>query len=153
MLRGWSFGRGDYFRVRDHIGRSRGGNHTRDGFGGRQDFAGVRFALQVLDLRFDLRLELVAGAAEFVEGAPDLAANLRHLLGPKQEEGEQEDKNHFREAEIHICHDTAGDSWRQSRVLEQSGVTSITTRQCERLKNISLAMLYFEQLTRSGEAR
>src|SRR5574340_281528 len=60
----------------------------------RQD-AGGGFGLPLLQilhfelahLRFQLRLELVAGAAELPHRPPDLAPDLRQLLGPEDQQG------------------------------------------------------------------
>src|SRR5690242_14289907 len=68
----------------NYLGGGDSGDGARDGFGGRENLGVGGFAVEVLDFGFDLRFEFVAGAAEFIEGAPDLAANLRHLLGPEQ---------------------------------------------------------------------
>ena len=46
--------------------------------------------LKVGDLSFDLRLELVRGAAQFGEQASGLTSHLRQLLRPKKNEGQEE---------------------------------------------------------------
>ena len=59
------------------------------GANGRQNLrAGL--TLEVGDFGFDLGTEFVAGALEFVEGFPDLAADFGQLPGPEDEQGEQE---------------------------------------------------------------
>ena len=57
--------------------------------------------IETVDLRLDLRLEFVGRALEFVERLADLATDLRQLLGPKNDQGQQEDEDHLWEAEVH----------------------------------------------------
>lgn len=61
----------------------------------------ARLRLKVIDLGFDLRLELIAGTLEFIEGLAQLSTNFRHLLRPKNDQGQEEDKRHFSKTEIH----------------------------------------------------
>src|SRR5690242_4081669 len=49
--------------------------------------------LKLADFRLDLRLELVRGALELIQGFPDLAGNHRQLLGPEQKQ-RQDEQNH-----------------------------------------------------------
>ncbi len=72
------------------------------------------FHVKIVDLRFDLRLELVRGALEFIERAANLAANFRQLLGPKDDESQKKNENHLWKAEVHASHDTAPASCQQS---------------------------------------
>src|SRR5205807_1364038 len=94
----WSLGGGVYFRARFVIS-------SRDCTYGRwrrgQDGLARDLDIETVDLRLDLRLELVGRALEFVERLADLAADLRQLLGPKNDQGQQEDEDHLWEAEVH----------------------------------------------------
>ena len=78
--------------------------HSLRRFCGRQNLRGVlvtRLRLKVIDLGFDLRLELIAGTLEFIERLAQLSTNFRHLLGPKNDQRQEEDERHFRKTEIH----------------------------------------------------
>ena len=66
----------------------------------------VLFQFQLVDLGFNLRLKLVACPAKLGQGTSDLAPDLRHLLGPEDDQGQYEDKNHFAETQIHESNDT-----------------------------------------------
>ena len=66
------------------------------------------FDIEVRDLRFNLSLEFIRGPLEFVERPADLASNLRQLLGPEDDQGQQEDEDHLWKTEVHEFHNTAG---------------------------------------------
>ena len=55
--------------------------------------------LKLADFRLDLRLELVRGTLELIQGFPDLAGNHRQLLGPKQKQ--RQDKQNHRVGKTH----------------------------------------------------
>src|SRR5579862_1875864 len=79
------------------------------GLGRGQNFRlRLNFAVDVCDLGIDLGAKFVAGALEFVERLADLSSNLRQLLGPEDNEGQQEDENHLRKTEVHGYIITAG---------------------------------------------
>ena len=61
----------------------------------------VALQLQVADLVLELRLELVAGALEFAQRLPYLPADFGQLLGPEDQQGEQENEDHLWKAELH----------------------------------------------------
>src|SRR5712692_10861699 len=67
----------------------------------RQNGLAAGLHVQLRYLRFYLRLELVGGAPELVECTPNLAANLRQLLGPEDDQGQQEDEEHLWKAQVH----------------------------------------------------
>src|SRR5437879_13818280 len=94
----WSLGGGVYFRARFVIS-------SRDCTYGRwrrgQDGLARDLDIETVDLRLDLRLELVGRALEFVERLADLAAGLPHLLWPQHGRGQEEDVGHTWEAEVH----------------------------------------------------
>src|SRR2546423_3571933 len=52
--------------------------------------------LKLGDLLLDLRLEFVGGTAKFVHELADLARDFRQLLGPKDDEGQEEQEDRFR---------------------------------------------------------
>ena len=62
------------------------------------------FDFEVSDLLLDLRLEFVGGALEFVQVFANLAGDLRQLLGPKDDQGQKEQKDRLGKA--HADHDT-----------------------------------------------
>src|SRR5207245_7192040 len=66
-----------------------------------QNLGLVDLVFQISDFRLDLRLELVAGSAELVEGLADLPPDFRQLLRPKDDKGQQEDEHHLWKAEVH----------------------------------------------------
>jgi len=49
--------------------------------------------LEVSNLGFDLRLELVRSATKFGEQASGLTSHLRQLLRPKKNEGQEEEED------------------------------------------------------------
>ena len=59
------------------------------------------FDVKVRDLRFNLSLEFIRGPLKFVERLADLASNLGQLLGPEDDQGQQEDEDHFWKAQVH----------------------------------------------------
>src|SRR5690348_7788506 len=93
-----SLGGGVYFRARFVIS-------SRDCTYGRlrrgQDGLARDLDIKTVDLRLNLRLEFVGSTLEFVERLADLAADLRQLLGPKNDQGQEEDEDHLWETEIH----------------------------------------------------
>src|SRR6266852_9078421 len=91
-----------------------GGYRAHGRLGGRQDGLAVGFHVQLRNLRFDLRLELIGGTPELVERPPDLAPDLRQLLGPEDDQGQQEDEKHLWKAQVHGLNDTAGANCHQS---------------------------------------
>ena len=72
------------------------------------------FQIQLRNLGFYLRLELVRCPLEFIEGSSDLPSNFGQFLGPEQDKGKKEEKNHLWEAQVHRVHDTAGGNCQQS---------------------------------------
>jgi len=69
------------------------------------------------DLLLDLRLEFVRSPPEFVERFADHAGDLRQLLGPKDDEGQEEQEDRFGKA--HALHHTAG--------AGKAAITGVTT--------------------------
>ena len=67
----------------------------------RQDGLARVLEVKAVDLRLDLRLEFVRGTLEFIERLANLATDLRQLLRPKDDQGQQEDEDHLWEAEVH----------------------------------------------------
>ncbi len=51
------------------------------------------FDFQMGDLSFDLRFEFVGGAAQFGEQLSGLTGNLRQLLWPEYDQGQEEEKD------------------------------------------------------------
>src|SRR2546425_855757 len=92
-----SLGGGVYFRAR-FVSSSRDCTYGRSRRG--QDGLARDLDIETVDLRLDLRLEFVGRALEFVERLADLAADLRQLLGPKNDQGQEEGKDHLSEAEV-----------------------------------------------------
>src|SRR5262249_4404882 len=87
----------------------------------RQNRLFVVLDLKMGDLLLNLRLELIRGAPELVQILPDLAGNLRQLLGPKDNEGQKEQENCL--GETHPVHHTVVEDGRQSarqRIDERS---------------------------------
>jgi hypothetical protein len=74
--------------------------------GGREDL--MIFDIEVRDLGFNLGLEFIRGPLKFVERLADLASDLRQLLGPEDDQGQQEDEDHLWKAQVHNFHNTAG---------------------------------------------
>ncbi len=62
--------------------------------------------LQMSDLLLDLRLEFVRGPPEFVQRFAHLAGDLRQLLGPKDDERQEEQEDRL--GKTHAVHHTAG---------------------------------------------
>src|ERR1700758_4809952 len=89
-------------RRRRRINQRSAGNGSFRPPAGRQDLW-RGFALQVGDLGFDLRSELVRSPLELVQRLADLAPDLGKLLGPKNDERQEEQKQHFRESEVHVA--------------------------------------------------
>src|SRR5581483_6388664 len=108
-------GLGVYFRIGGgrwlRSGRHRPFGRTRRG----ENLVRAGLDIHVVDLGFDLRLELVAGPFEFVEGLPDLPSDLRQFLRPKDNKGKEENEDHLWKAEIHSFHDNACRGWQQSK--------------------------------------
>src|SRR5919197_2957025 len=67
----------------------------------RRDFLLALLGLELPHLVFQLPLQLVGSAPKLGQGAADLAAYLRHLLRPKQQQGEKKQEKYLRKAEIH----------------------------------------------------
>src|ERR1700722_824026 len=61
---------------------------------------------QMSDFLLDLRLKLVRSALKFVQILPDLARDLRQLLGPEYDKGQHEEEDRLGKA--HALHHTAG---------------------------------------------
>ena len=59
------------------------------------------FDVKVRDLRFNLSLEFIRGPFKLVERLADLASYLGQLLGPEDDQGQQEDEDHFWKAQVH----------------------------------------------------
>jgi len=66
----------------------------------------VFFDFQVRNLLFDLRLELIRSSLELVHVLANLARDLRQLLGPEDDQGQQEQEDRLGKA--HAIHHTAG---------------------------------------------
>jgi len=64
--------------------------------------------IEVRDLGFNLGLEFIRGPLKFVQRPADLASDLRQLLGPEDDQGQQEDEDHLWKAQVHEIHHTAG---------------------------------------------
>src|SRR5437762_12693976 len=94
-----SLGGGVYVRARFVISS---GDCTYGRLRRWQDGLARNLDIKTVDLRLVLRLEFVRSTLEFVEGLADLATDLRQLLGPKNDQGQQEDEDHLWEAEVHI---------------------------------------------------
>ena len=77
-----------------------GRHRARGGFTRRQNL-GLGFPLDVGNFGLDLRFEFVRGALELVQSLANLPADLRHLLWPENNQGQQEKKHHFWKAKIH----------------------------------------------------
>ena len=83
--------------------------------------------LEVGDLGFDLRLELVRGAAEFGEKTPGLTSHLRQLLRPKENERQEEEEDRVGKTHgLIIMRDCKGGNapaflWNCEFVLEAAG--------------------------------
>ena len=90
---------------RVHYGVIRGYGSGRR-FGGREDL--MILDIKMRDFRFNLSFEFIRGPLKFVERLADLASNLRQLLGPEDDQGQQEDEDHLWKAQVHKFHDTAG---------------------------------------------
>ncbi len=61
----------------------------------------------------------------------DLASDFGQLLGPKEDQGNQEEEDHLWEAQVHISHDTAGGDWRQSSPVPDVNELNQTTEDTE----------------------
>src|SRR5450755_3141094 len=67
----------------------------------RQDGLAMLLDIQLRDFGLDLRLELVRGPLEFVEGPADLPSDFGQLLWPEQDQGKKEEEDHLWEAQVH----------------------------------------------------
>src|SRR5437588_7602452 len=86
-----------------------------------------RCNLQVRDLSFDLRSELVRGTAQFGEKASGLTSHLRQLLWPKKNEGQEEQEDSDGKAHgLMIMR--AGDSGNAARRAERFGLDANLVR-------------------------
>ena len=68
---------------------------------GKDSLAGLFSTIQLGDFGLDLCLEFVRSPLEFVEGPSDLPADFGQFLGPKKDQGKQEEENHFWETQVH----------------------------------------------------
>src|SRR5271169_966932 len=66
---------------------------------------------QMSDFLLDLRLEFIRGALKFVQVLPNLACDFRQLLGPKDDESQEEQEDRL--GKTHAVHHTAGLGKRQ----------------------------------------
>lgn len=100
--------------------------------------------IKTVDLRLNLRLEFVGSTLEFVERLADLAADLRQLLGPKNDEGQEEDEDHLWETEIHefmiLPERIGGNAPRIA--LDWSGDRSVRMENCDERHNQPLTLLF-----------
>src|SRR5215469_11627620 len=62
---------------------------------------GPLLQLDIHHLHFELALEFIARLLELGQRLPQLPSQFGKLLRPEQDKGQQEDKNHFRHAEVH----------------------------------------------------
>ena len=83
------------------------------------------FVVQVRDFRFNLSLEFIRGPFKFVERLADLASNLGQLLGPEDDQGQQEDKDHLWKTEVHEFHDTAGGDCHQCEAVRSHNILGV----------------------------
>ena len=83
------------------------------------------FDVQVRDLRFNLSLEFIRGAFKFVERLADLASNFGQLLGPEDDQGQQEDEDHLWKTEVHEFHDTAGADCHQCEAVRSHNIFGV----------------------------
>ena len=73
--------------------------HAGRRLGGRQDLLLLIYFLlfflqfELVDFGLDLRLELIGGMLELVEPFPNLAGDLRQLLGAKDQQSQHKDKS------------------------------------------------------------
>ena len=99
-------------RLRDHFRRLRlrraaygkRGRLRGNGIGERNRRDGVLdigVQFQFAHFILNLRLEFAAGALEFRQAFADLPPDLRQLLRPKQDQGQNEDEHHLWETQIH----------------------------------------------------
>src|SRR5581483_6658443 len=95
--------------------------HMRTAAGGsldlriaRQD-GGLLFDLELRNLLLDLRLEFVGGAAKFIHELAHLAGDLRQLLGPEDDQGQEEQEDRFRKT--HGSHHTVPRGDGQTRAI------------------------------------
>src|SRR5258708_7764862 len=99
------------------------GVQTQAGYSSLRRWSGRRGRLrlcnlQMRDLSFDLRSELVRGAAQFGEKASGLTSHLRQLLWPKKNEGQEEQEDGVGKAHGLIIM-RAGDSGNAARRAER----------------------------------
>ena len=136
-----SLGGGVYLRARFVISS---GDCTYGRLRRGQDGLARNLDIKTVDLRLDLRLELVGRALEFVERLADLAADLRQLLGPKNDQGQEEDEDHLWEAEVHkfmILPERIGGNGRRIAVF-WSGDRSARMEHCDERHNQPLTVLF-----------
>lgn len=61
----------------------------------REHLLALVFQVNLVDLGLDLCLEFVGRALKFIERPPNLSSNFRQLPGPEDNQGKQEEKEHF----------------------------------------------------------
>ena len=93
-------------------------------FGGGEDLMTI-FYIEVRDLRFNLSLEFIRGAFKFVERLADLASNFGQLLGPEDDQGQQEDEDHLWKTEVHELHNTAGGDCHQCEAARSHNILGL----------------------------
>src|SRR5438876_8813950 len=93
-------------------------------FGGRENL--MILDIEVRDLRFNLSLEFIRGPLEFVERPADLASDLRQLLGPEDDQGQQEDEDHLWKAQVHNFHNTAGGDCHQCGAVRSLNIFELS---------------------------
>src|SRR5690348_8368491 len=83
-------------RSRRRFRRERAGRYCANRLRrGRKNRLRVLFDINLVDLGLNLRLELIRGTRELIEGATYLTANLWELFGTKNQEGQKEKENHL----------------------------------------------------------
>jgi len=80
--------------MRAHFWRRRrlGGDRARWFLGWRQSLA-FGFDFELCDFRGNLRFELIRSALKLIERFADLTCNLWQFLGPKDEQGQEEQED------------------------------------------------------------
>src|SRR3954471_21110189 len=94
---GFEGGRLD-MRLRPHRKR---GNGAYRGLRWQDLLLGFGIPVELGDFAFYLGFKLIGSALEFVQGTANLPSNFRQFLGPKDQQGNQKQENHLREAQIH----------------------------------------------------
>src|SRR6185295_18241174 len=86
--------------IRRRLHRKRGNGAYR-GLRWQDLLLGFGIPVELGDFAFYLGFKLIGSALEFVQGTANLPSNFRQFLGPKDQQGNQKQENHLREAQIH----------------------------------------------------